>query len=247
MIEFKYLASYVLILISLYIVYREKLGLTKKIFINSIRSFIQLLFLGYVLVYIFKIQDPIFLIPVIIVMLIFASYTAQDRTKLREGGYIKSFIVIALTTTIVLGILVILKIVELKPNQFIPVAGMIIGNSLNVYSLVVDRLKGEIKGNIGLIENIVALGGSLREAIFFLKNDAIRNALIPILNLMQTVGIIHIPGVTTGMLIAGVDPLKAISFQVSIIYMIVATAILTAFFSTRFVYKEIFITAVDEN
>ncbi len=246
MIELKYLASYILIILSIYILSKEKTGLSKKVFTSSIRAFIQLLFLGYTLVYIFKIENPFFLSLVILVMLIFASYTAQDRTNLKKGGYTKSFLSIASATIIVLGVLLALNIISFKPNEFIPVAGMIIGNSLNVYSLAIDRLKGEIKNNIELIENMIALGSSLKETIFFLKKEAIKNSLTLALNIMQTVGIIHIPGVTTGMLIAGVDPLKAISYQVAIIYMIVATSVLTAFFSIRLAYKEAFITAVEE-
>jgi putative ABC transport system permease protein len=177
-------------------------------------------------------------------MLLFASYTAQDRTGLKRGGYTKSFLIISLTTSIILSILLLLKIISFKPNEFIPVAGMIVGNSLNVYSLVVDRLKGEIEGKLDIIENIVAIGATLKEAIFFIKNNAIKNALIPTLNMLQTIGIIHIPGVTTGMLLAGADPLKAISYQLIILYSIVSTAVLTAFFTVHLLYREIFITVI---
>jgi len=91
---------------------------------------------------------------------------------------------------------------------------------------------------------MIALGSSLKEAIFFLRKEAIKTSLIPTLNIMQSVGIIHIPGITTGMLIAGVEPLKAISYQLAILYMLVATAVLTAFFSVRLTYKEVFITTI---
>ncbi len=242
--EYKFLISYVLVLIALWYSYKEKLGIEKEIIINSIRAFLQLLLLGYILVYLFKIKNPVFLVFVLLFMCIFASYTAQNRIKLKYQGYFTSFLAITSASFLVLFSLILFDIIHLKANEIIPVGGMVIGNSLNIYTLTVDRLKGEIKNNIDLIENFIALGATLKQALHDLKRIAVKSALIPTINSLQTVGIIHIPGVTVGMLLAGAHPLKAISYQLVIMYMMVAVALFTSVITVNFFYKKIFHTAV---
>ena len=237
--EFKFLASYLLILIALFYSYKEKLGLEKEILLNSIRAFIQLLILGYLLVFIFKLKNPIHLLGILVFMILFASYTAQKRVKLKERGFRTAFLSIFCASFIVLFSLVGMKIITFKPNEIIPVGGMIIGNSLNIYTLVVDRLKGEIKNSIDIIEGMVALGATLKQAMSEPIRNAVKSALIPTLNSLQTVGVIHIPGITTGMLLAGAEPLKAVSYQLVIMYMMVAVALFTGIFSILFTYRKI--------
>ncbi len=237
--EFKFLASYLLIIIALLYSYREKLGIEKEIFLSSIRALIQLLILGYILVYIFKLKNPFELLAVLVFMVIFATFTAQRRVKLRKKGYLTAFLSIFISSFVVLFSLLILQIITFKPNEIIPIGGMIIGNSLNIYTLTVDRLKSEVKNTITIIEGMVALGASLKKALYFPTKEAIKAALIPTVNSLQTVGIIHIPGVTTGMLLAGAEPLKAVSYQLVIMYMMVAVALFTGFFTILFSYKKI--------
>ncbi len=237
--EFKFLASYLLILIALFYSYKEKLGLEKEILLNSIRAFIQLLILGYLLVFIFKLKNPIHLLGILVFMILFASYTAQKRVKLKEKGFRTAFLSIFCASFIVLFSLVGMQIITFKPNEIIPVGGMIIGNSLNIYTLVVDRLKGEIKNSIDIIEGMVALGATLKQAMSEPIRNAVKAALIPTLNSLQTVGVIHIPGITTGMLLAGAEPLKAVSYQLVIMYMMVAVALFTGIFSILFTYRKI--------
>ena len=116
---------------------------------------------------------------------------------------------------------------------------MIIGNALNVYTQSTERFRGEVKNTIEIIEGMVALGAPLKEALSFASKAAVKASMIPTLNMLQTVGIIHIPGITTGMLLAGADPLKAISYQLAVMYMMVAVALLSAVFGVLFSYRVI--------
>ena len=242
--EYKFAVSYILILIALYYSYKEKLGIEKLILFNSIRAFIQLLILGYILVYVFKLENPFELSLILVVMCLFAGYTAQNRINIKDKGFFVSFISIFFSSFLVIGSLVAMGIISFKPNEIIPVGGMVVGNSLNIYTLTADRLKGEIKNNIDLIENFIALGDSLKNALYLLKKRSIKSALIPTINSLQTVGIIHIPGITTGMLLAGAKPLEAISYQLVIMYMMVAVALFTSVITINIAYKYIFKTAV---
>ena len=132
--ELKYLASYILILIALYFSYRKKLGLEKKILINSIRALLQLLILGYLLVYIFRIHNPLGLSGILLFMILFATVTAQRRVHLKPKGFVTAFFSIALATVIVIATLMLLQFITFKPHEIIPVGGMVLGNALNAYT-----------------------------------------------------------------------------------------------------------------
>ena len=240
--EFKFLASYMLVIVALIYSYKEKLGVEKELFFNSIRAFVQLLLLGYILVYLFKLKNQIELLSILIFMVAFAAYTGQKRVKLKENGYFTAFLSIFVSSFLILFSLILIGVITFKPNEIIPVGGMIIGNSLNVYTLAVDRLKGEVKNSIDVIEGFIALGSSLKEALHFINKKAVKASLIPVINTLQTVGIIHIPGITTGMLLAGAEPLKAVSYQLVIMYMMVAVALFTSIFTINFSYKKIIST-----
>ncbi|WP_457627930.1 ABC transporter permease [Persephonella sp.] len=244
--EYKFLLSYVLILIALFYSYRQNLGIEKTLFINSIRAFVQLFLLGYLLVFIFKLESPLYMVMILFFMVLFASYTGQKRVKLSHRGYTVAFLSIFLASFIVIASLLVAGIITFKPNQIIPVGGMVIGNALNVYTLTVDRMKGEAGNTLDIIENIIALGGRLSDAFYFIKKNAVKSALIPMMNMLQTVGVIHIPGITTGMLLAGAEPLQAVSYQLAIMYMMVAVALFTAVFSVNFSYRKIIRTVTEE-
>ena len=237
--EFKFLASYILVLIALFYSYKEKLGVEKELLWNSLRAFLQLFVLGYVLFYVFKLKNPLELSLILVFMVVFASYTGQKRVKLKEKGYIVAFLSIFSASFLVIASLILIGVISFKPNEIIPVGGMVIGNSLNVYSLTVDRLKGEVSNSMDIIEGMVALGATLKEAFHFINKKAVKSALIPVINSLQTVGIIHIPGITTGMLLASAEPMKAVSYQLVIMYMMVAVALFTGIFTIRFSYRYI--------
>ncbi|MDM7273923.1 ABC transporter permease [Sulfurihydrogenibium azorense] len=237
-IEYKFLFAYVLILISVYISYREKIGLEKEILINSIRAFIQLLILGYALIFILKLSNVFELFGILFVMIVFAVYTAVKRVSIHDGVKI-AFLSIFLSSFIIIGTLVLTNVLSLKANEIIPIGGMIIGNSLNAYTQTIERFKSDVKNNVDLIENLIALGLPLKEAFRFQIKNSIKAALIPILNNLQTLGIIWIPGITAGMVLAGANPIHAVFFQLVIMFSMVAVAVLTSYFATNLSYKKI--------
>ncbi|PMP76206.1 MAG: iron export ABC transporter permease subunit FetB [Sulfurihydrogenibium sp.] len=237
-VEYKFLLSYVLIAIAVYLSYKEKVGLEKEILINSIRAFIQLLILGYALVFILKLKNPLGLFGILFVMVIFATYTAVKRVNITDGLK-TAFLSIFLSSFIIIGVLVITQVLSLKANELIPIGGMIIGNALNAYTQTMERFKSDVKNNIDLIENFIALGVPLKEAFRLQIKNCITAALIPILNNLQTLGIIWIPGITAGMVLAGANPIHAVFFQLVIMFSMVAVAVLTSYFGTNLSYKKI--------
>lgn len=229
------LFSYVLVLIPLFISYKLSLKIEKELFFNSLRALIQLTLLGFVLGFLFKITNPLMYIPVVFFMLIYSSYIAKKRTSF---SYRAAFFSIFSATAIILGVLLSLNIISFKPNEFIPIAGMIIGNSLNTYTLTIERLKREINLQKELIEAFVAIGAKYEDALKIMQRQAVKAALIPVNNMLQTIGIVAIPGITTGMLLAGASPFKAVSYQIVIIYMLVSINLFSALFGSMLYIKE---------
>jgi len=223
--------SFTLVLIPLIISYRKKIGIEKELFFNSIRAFLQLTALGFILGFLFKIKNPLFYIPIVLIMLLYSAYIAKNRS---DFSFKAAFYSLTLSTAIILCVLILLNIISLKPNEFIPIAGMIIGNSLNTYTLTIERIKRELELQKDLIEAFVAIGAGVRDAYKIMQRHAIKAALIPINNMLQTIGVVAIPGITTGMLLAGASPLKAVSYQIVIIYMLVSINLFSALFGSLF-------------
>ena len=227
--------SFILVLIPLFISYRLKIGIEKELFVNSIRALLQLTALGFVLGFLFKIQNPLWYIPIIIFMLLYSSYIAQKRTKF----YFKyAFLSIGFAAVIILTVLISFHIISLKPFEFIPIAGMIIGNSLNTYSMTIERIKREITLQKELIEAFISIGAKYSNALKIMQKEAIKAGLIPLNNMLQTIGVVAIPGITTGMLLAGASPLKAVSYQIVIIYMLVSINLFSALFGSWFFMRK---------
>ena len=229
--NYSFLISFILVLIPLIYAYKTNLGIEKNLIINSIRTFIQLLALGYFLIYIFKIENIFILSGVLFLMVLYSSYLAKNRVN---TNFLVPFLTILLSTFLVLGIMVLLGLITTKPNEFIPIGGMIIGNALNTFTLSIERFKREIDIQKELIEGYIAVGASIKQAYFEMKKQAIKASLIPTINMLQTIGLVAIPGITTGMLLAGADPLTAISYQLVIIYMLVSINLFSSLFGVSF-------------
>ena len=226
--------SFILVLIPLLISYKYKVGIEKELFKNSIRAFLQLTLLGFILGFIFKNKNYLFYIPIILFMLLYSSYIAKKRTNF---SFKSAFLSLTLSTTIILTVMITTKIISLTPNEFIPITGMIIGNSLNTYTLTIERIKREFELQKELIEAFIAIGAKISEALKIMQSNAIRSSLIPVNNMLQTIGVVAIPGITTGMLLAGVNPLTAVSYQIIIIYMLVSINLFSALFGSYFYIK----------
>jgi len=227
--------SFVLVLIPSAITYRLKIGIEKEILKNSIRALLQLTALGFVLGFLFKITNPLYYVPVVLFMLLYSSYIAKKRT---DYSFKAAFYSLTLSTVIILFILLFFKIISFKPNEFIPIAGMIIGNALNTYTLTIERLKREIELQRELIEAFIAIGARYSDALKIMQRQAIKAALIPVNNMLQTIGVVAIPGITTGMLLAGASPLTAVSYQIVIIYMLVSINLFSSLFGSWFYISE---------
>jgi putative ABC transport system permease protein len=234
--EWKFLASYFLVLVALWYSHKESLGVEKTLLVNSAVAFLQLSFLGFALGFILRFDTWWQTGGVILAMSLYGAFVANRRVYL-IGGYWRALVSIGATGIFILSTLVLSGIISAKANQLIPIVGMILGNSLNVYTQVVERLKAEAKNTRSTIEGMTALGATLKQAMHEASRAGVKAAMLPTINSLQTVGIIHIPGVTVGMLLAGASAFDAVSYQLVVMYMMVAIGVLCAAITARLCYR----------
>ena len=239
------LISLILIGISIGLIKWLKIGLENSLIIGTIRTFIQLGFMGYVLTWFFQQQSWVFMVSLIALMILIAGFEGTRRQKDLKIPYLFWIITGSILTAVILVLGIILKVILnvepwYYPYAMIPIAGMIIGNALNSSTLAVNRFIGEIKHREEEIEMILSLGASPRNAIDDSFKASIKAALIPNINGLMMVGLVQLPGVMTGQILSGVDPMIAVRYQIMIMYMWITTVAITDILVLLLVYQQFF-------
>ncbi|MBN1464242.1 iron export ABC transporter permease subunit FetB [candidate division KSB1 bacterium] len=201
------------------------LGLWKQIVIAGLRTTVQLFLIGFVLKWIFR-SDFLFITALALVMLLAAGREAVLRQKRRFVGiwgfsfgalamFLSSF-----TITFLALVFVIHNEPWYLPQYAIPILGMMLGNTMNGIALGLDRLTTTAWQGRAVIEGRLMLGQTWSQAIGDIRKDSIRSALIPIINAMSIAGLVSLPGMMTGQILAGNPPLEAVKYQILIMFMI---------------------------
>jgi putative ABC transport system permease protein len=129
------------------------------------------------------------------------------------------------------------------PQYTVPLAGMILGNSMTAGTLAVERLSSEIRARRLEIEAALSLGATSRQAGDRAIRAAVNAALLPTINVMMVVGIVQLPGMMTGQILAGNSPLQAVNYQILVTYMIAAAAAITGVSAALLAHRSIFTAA----
>jgi len=221
----------------------QRLGLTGQLFWAGGRTLLQLLVVGYFLAVVFALNNPGAVLLVLAIMTSIAAIVAKNRIETRGNLLPWLWLTIASSTALTLSysLAVIIQPPSwYSPQYLIPLAGMVLGNSMNSASLVGERLVSLLHHNPQEIETYLSLGASPQQAIATYRNAAIRAGLMPTLNQMMVVGIVSLPGMFTGQVLAGSDPLNAASYQILILLMILLTNLLTTLWVSEGVYRQFF-------
>jgi putative ABC transport system permease protein len=109
-----------------------------------------------------------------------------------------------------------------NPQYAVPLLGMILGNTLNGVSLGLDRLGSELASKRDQVDTLLALGANRWEAARAAVQQSVRTGMIPTINTMMVVGLVSLPGMMTGQLIAGQDPAQAARYQIMIMFLLAA-------------------------
>jgi putative ABC transport system permease protein len=189
------------------------------IVIATVRSFAQLLAVGYVLEFVFQGHDA--LTPIVLaVMIAVATITSGRRAKRVPQSHVIAAAAVTTSTAATLGLMVALQIVPASPRATIPLGSMIISNAMNVASLVMTRLRDDLASHRREVEARLSLGETAREAAGPWHRASLRNGMLPIIDNTKVVGLVALPGAMTGMLLAGASPFDAIRLQLVVMYMI---------------------------
>lgn len=215
------IAAYVFIVILLAIVRWRKINREKEIIISTIRMSLQLVLVAYILTYIFKIENPWLTLLVIALMETFAIRNIIARVKTNLNRSFKRVIIVSMLAGTVISLFYFMIVVIrnspwYNPQYFIPLAGMIIGNSMTGITLGVDRMVEGMRSKRLLIESALMMGATPKAASKTVMNHAFDSAIIPTVNNMVGMGIVFLPGMMTGQILSGISPLKAITYQIAI-------------------------------
>jgi len=214
-----------LIVICIGIVASMRWGMEKDLIVGTVRTIIQLAITGYFLVFVFNVNSILFVIAILLIMGVIAAYTARGRVKQPFPNAIPVlYFSITLGSLFTLGFVTILTMSDpaaLTARYLIPLGGMAIGNTLNGMSLAAERFRSDLESRKDKIELLLSLGATFDRAVAEFKKSAFVAAMIPTLNSMMIVGLIQIPGIMTGQILSGEDPLIAARYQIIIMFMIV--------------------------
>lgn len=205
-----------------------KLGLEKDTVIAGIRSFIQLLIVGYILQFIFDKDNPIFMILMVVLIIGAATQNARKKGLSIPGITWKLLLAYVSIELITQGILIGLKIIPPTPQYVITITGMVIGNAMVLSILFLNRFISEIQQNENLVKLILSLGGTPKQAIHKQLMTSIQTSAIPTIEQQKTIGLVQLPGMMSGQIIAGADPIDAVFFQILIVFILITSAVTTS-------------------
>ncbi|KAA1261718.1 hypothetical protein LF1_42730 [Rubripirellula obstinata] len=203
-----------------------RLGLGRQIVLSAVRMVAQLSLLGLVLKQIFALASfpPVMLLAA--AMTIIAGLSSISRVENRYPSIHLTAIISVWASSWLVTAVMITAIVRptpwYAPQIVIPLLGMVLGNSLTGISLAMDRFVSELKNRRGEVEMRLSLGATRWEATREIFAASARTAMVPILNTMSVAGIVSIPGMMTGQLLAGAPPIQAVKYQIMIMFVIAA-------------------------
>lgn len=205
-----------------------RLGIGRSTLVAAVRTTVQLLLIGFVLKAIFASQAVVWVVLMAVVMLLAAGREVMARQKRRLSGVwgfavgTGSMFVSTFAITIVILITVIGTQPWYTPQYAIPLLGMMLGNTMTGIALGMDYLSNSAWQHKGIIEGRLALGQDWQQAIADIRRDSMRTGMMPMINAMAAAGLVSLPGMMTGQILAGSPPLEAVKYQILIMFMISA-------------------------
>ena len=239
--------AYGLVLVAIALARFRNIGQEGQMLWASVRMVFQLFAVGYLLHFVFEVKSPL---PVIAILLAMAGFSLQvmgGRTRNKMPRFYRvmgsSIFIGCGGVTFILCGLVVGYAPWYDPRYLIPLAGMIIGNSMNGASLAAERLATEISGRREEIESALCLGATSRQASDEALRSAFRAAMIPTMNTMAAMGIVSLPGMMTGQILSGTDPMVAVRYQIAIMCAITGAVAITSYLIILQGYRHYFTAA----
>lgn len=218
----------VLILLLATLSFVMRLGIERQLMIAAIRTAVQLTLIGMVLKIVFATAQLQWVGLIVLVMLLIAGREVMARQQHRLTGwwgygvgtvsmFVSTFIITVMALIVVIG-----TEPWYQPQYAIPLMGMMLGNTMNGIALGLDRLTGDARDQRTTIEARLMLGHHWQVAISDIRRNSIRVGMIPMINAMAAAGLVSLPGMMTGQILAGTPPVEAVKYQILIMFMITA-------------------------
>lgn len=233
-----------LIVIVLIVSWRLRLRLTSTLLMAAVRTVVQLSFIGLILAWIFAREQWYEVLLILTIMTLIAGSAARNRVKRSyKGLFVDTLMAVSISAVLVtiIAISLILRVQPWYTPQFIiPILGLILGNSLTAISLTSNQLIEAFHEQQARIEMMLSLSARPFEAVHEQIRAAIVNGMTPTLNSMLVVGIVSLPGMMTGQILAGADPTQAVRYQIVTMFLICVSSTLGCTISSLLIYRRFF-------
>lgn len=221
-----------------------RLELERKLLVACLRTVIQLSLLGQILDRVFQLDRPIIVVAIMALMGIAAGHAAVGRSRFRYRGvrrdaFVTLVLVGVLTTTVATQAIIQIR-PWYAPRYLIPLFGMVLGNSLTGISLSLDAFLEGVRTGAAAVEADLCLGATRWEAAQPLLRESVRRGLVPMLNTLSIAGIVSLPGMMTGQILAGEAPSQAVMYQILIMFMLCASVALGTVLLAMLAYRASF-------
>lgn len=239
----QFLLIYLLLIVVVAIMRRSRVDQTKLLVVASLRMTVQLILAGVLLSYIFQNPHPVFTLAYLAAMVAFALYRTLSKNPWLNRRF-KAAVgaSIALSGLFTIGYFVILVVGTdfFDPQYTITIGGMVIGNAMTGVTLGLKTFHDRIQDQRPRIEALLDVGVEPKRILLPLVNSSLESALLPTLNNMLGMGIISLPGMMTGQILAGTFPMTAIFYQIAIMIAICTAVCLTTFCTLHFGYQTLY-------
>jgi len=231
-----------LALIVVWVARQQHIHIERETLIGLLRAFVQIVAVGSILILLMK--GPLWTSAIVLlVMMIAAAATSAKRAGSIPGAFLASLIGIGIGSGSLILVFTLLGLIDSVMVAVVPVGSMLVFNAMNTNGVVLNRFEAEVKGHAGHIEAGLALGASSKQVIVPYAQAAVHAGMIPRIDSLHSLGIVWIPGLMTGMVLSGGDPIYAAIYQFVTMAMVFITAGLTAVITSLFIRKRIFSSA----
>ncbi|WP_416675462.1 ABC transporter permease [Egbenema bharatensis] len=222
----------------------QQLGLEWNLAMATGRTVVQLLAVGYILELVFALDNPWAVIAIIAVMSVIATIVARNRISKKVPRLLPivglAIVVGTALTLAYVNLLILQPDPWYQPQYLVPLAGIILGNAMTAAAIGGERLVSTLNASQLEIETHLSLGATPNQATARYRNEAIKAGLIPTLNSMLVVGIVKLPGIITGQILSGVDPLEAAVYQMIIMFILAIATLGTSMVLIEGIYRQFF-------
>jgi len=230
-------AAYATLGVSFLMLWLNRVKLKKQLLLALVRMTVQLALVGIYLTALFDLNDPIVNVAWVLAMCAVANYSLLRGSGLKLALFAYTFPALLIAIGAVLAYFVALVFQPsplLDARYVIPVAGMLLGNSMSRTLITLERFYSAVRGDLDGYSSCIAMGASVREAAAPYVSTAYRVGLAPWLASMATIGLVFLPGMMTGQILGGSPPMTAIFYQIAIIIAIHVATELASMLAIRF-------------